>query len=157
MEAQSWTQENCQVHAGSIKHYQEVPDMTKYVQWIEYKGKRLLYVDFSGIQDEAVYLGAIGEVEEEICSQPAGTMVPLLLNVSDTHMTMEVSNRSKQLMAAASERGIPDSPTAIVGMSGIQKAVVQAMQFLRPDIHVAPSIEDAKDWLAEQVGDLGSS
>jgi hypothetical protein len=126
--------------------------MAKHVQWIEHKGKRIIYANYAGIQEETEYLAAIEELEEEICAQPAGTLVPLLINVTDTRMTQAVSSRSKQLMATAKEKGIPDSPTAIEGLSGIQKAVVQAMQFIRPDIQVASSIEAAKDWLVEQAG-----
>jgi hypothetical protein len=52
---------------------------------------------------------------------------------------------------AAKERGIPDSPTVIVGVSGFQRAVVQAMQFLRRDLHLAESIEAGKEWLVQQL------
>ena len=39
----------------------------------------------------------------------------------------------------------------MVGMTGIQKAVVQALQFFRRDLHVADSLEEGLDWVVEQV------
>jgi hypothetical protein len=78
-------------------------------------------------------------------------MMLTLTDVTDTTMTPAITERSKRMVAAAREAGIPDSPTAMVGLTGFQKAVVQAMQFFRDDLYVASDIEAAKDWLVEQV------
>ena len=125
--------------------------MGKYTQWIEHKGHRILFVDFSGIRDEVEYLGAFDEVEGEILSQPKGQKVLTLLDVSNSVLTRAITERAKRMTAAAKEAGIPDSPTAIVGMRGFQKAVVQAMQFFRQDIYIAESIEAGKDLLIAKM------
>ena len=48
-------------------------------------------------------------------------------------------------MATAKEKGIPDSPTALVGNTGFSKAVALAIQFFRPDLYLADDVEAAKE------------
>jgi len=125
--------------------------MSEHVKWIQYKGKRILYVDYSRIRDEQKYLKAIEEMEAEVLKQPKGHKILTLMDMTGSLATTAITERSKKMTATSKEYGIPDSPTALVGLSGFQKAIVQAMQFFRPDIHLAVSIEAAKDWLVEQV------
>jgi hypothetical protein len=125
--------------------------MSEYWQWMEYKGKRFLFIKFAGLKEEKVYLEAIADVEREILRQPKGQLVPLVLDVTNTRVTKAVTNRGKQLMETAKANGIPDSPTALIGLSGTQKAIVMAIQIIRPDIHVAPSLLEAKDWVVKQL------
>jgi len=126
-------------------------NMSERLQWIEHKGKRILLVKFAGVKDEKVYVQAIADLEREILRQPRGQFVPLVMDVSDTRVTRAVTDRGKQMMATAKAKGVPDSPTALVGLSGTQKAIVMAIQVIRPDIHVAGSLEDAKDWIVRQL------
>jgi hypothetical protein len=125
--------------------------VSRYAQWISHKGQRLLYADYSGLVEEEEYLSALGETEQEILKQPPGQMVPLLLNMTNTWASTAITDRAKRMTDAAAERGIPDSPTAIVGVSGFQRAVVQAMQFVRRDLHLADSLEAGKEWLVQQM------
>ncbi len=125
--------------------------MSRYAQWIVHMGQRILYVDYSGLVDEEAYLNAIGETEREILKQPPGQLLPLLFDMTNTVASTAITDRAKRMTDAAKERGIPDSPTAIVGVSGFQRAVVQAMQFLRRDLHLAESIEAGKEWLVQQL------
>ena len=125
--------------------------MSERLEWIELEGVRVLVADFSGIRVEDEYLQAFDVMEAEILKQPEGVMVPLILDLSDTLLSPAITERGKGMMDAAGEAGIPDSPTALVGLSGFQKAVVQALQFLRRDLYVASGMEDAKGWLARQL------
>lgn len=125
--------------------------MSRYAQWITHKGQRILYVDYSGLVDEEEYLGAIAETEREVLKQPPGRVLPLLFDMTNTRASTAITDRAKGMTDAAKERGIPDSPTVIVGVSGFQRAVVQAMQFLRRDLHLAESIEAGKEWLVQQL------
>jgi len=127
--------------------------MSRYLQWVEHKGQRVLYVNFAGIQDEAEYLLAFDEMEQEILRQRTDVKFATVIDVTDTILTPAVTDRSRELMAAGKEAGIPDSPTAMVGMTGIQKAVVQALQFFRRDLYVAESLEEGLDWAAEQLAE----
>jgi len=126
-------------------------NMSERLQWIEHKGKRILLVKFAGIREERVYVEAFADLEREILRQPKGQFVPLVVDVSDTRVTRAVIDRAKQMMEKAKAKGIPDSPVALVGLAGAQKAIVSAMQLLRPDIHVASSSGEASEWIAKQL------
>ena len=124
--------------------------MGEYTQWIEYKGAKILYVNYAGIQDEEVYMRAIDEFEAEIMKQPAGHQMRVLVDVTDSVLTPRITERNKEVEDKARESGIPDSPTAMVGLTGFKLAVVQALAFFRPDLYIADSAEAAKDWLVKQ-------
>lgn len=125
--------------------------MTEHLQWVEHKGKRILVAKFSGLKDEKAYVQAIADLEREIIRQPRGTLIGLILDVSDTRVTKVVTDRGKQMMETARSKGVPDGPTALVGLEGAQKAIVLALQVVRSDLHVAKSMEDAKDWVVKQL------
>jgi len=125
--------------------------MSRYAQWIMHKGKRILFADYSNLRDEGEYLRAFDETEQALLGAPKGLMVPTLLDVTNTLLSPAITERAKKMTAAATAKGIPDSPSALVGLSGFQKAVVQAMQFFRRDIRIVDSIEAGKDWLVEQM------
>lgn len=125
--------------------------MAEYFEWVNHKGKRVLLVKFSGIKEEKAYLQAVDSLEREILRQPRGQFIPLVMDVSDTRVTKGVTDKAKKMMATFKEKGVPDSPIALVGLSGAQKAIVMAIQLLRPDLHVAANMEDAKDWVVKQL------
>jgi hypothetical protein len=128
--------------------------MGNRVQWIEHEGKRILFCDYSNIHDEEEFVRAIVETETEVLKQAPGTLILMLIDVTGSRITSAVTGRARELAAAARKREIPSSPTAIVGVSGpAQKAVVMAMQFMRPDLRTAESIAAAKDWLVSQEGE----
>lgn len=77
--------------------------------------------------------------------QPKGRIVP------NTRVTKAVTERGKQLLEKSRAYGIPDSPAVLVGLSGAQKAIVTAIQLIRPDLHVAGSLEEAKDWVVKRI------
>ena len=125
--------------------------MGKYTQWIEHKGVRILLVNYAGLQDEEEYMQAIDEFEAETLSQPKGHQIRALVDVAGSVLTPSITERNKAVEQKARELGIPDSPTAMVGLSGFKMAVVQALAFFRPDLYIAESAEAAKDWLAKQA------
>lgn len=125
--------------------------MDNRVQWIEYRGTRILFCDYSNIQAEEEYIRALDETETEVLKQLPGTLILMLIDMTGSRLTPNMTKRARELAAAARARGIPSSPTAIVGVSSpAQKAVFQAMQFLRPDLTLAESIVAAKDWLVSR-------
>jgi hypothetical protein len=127
--------------------------MGNRVQWIEHRGERVLFCDYSNIDDEDEFTRAIVETETEVLKQAPGTLILMLIDVTGSRVTSKVTGRARELSAAARIREIPSSPTAIVGVSGpAQKAIVAAMQFLRPDLRTAESVAAAKDWLVSRAG-----
>ena len=128
--------------------------MGNRVQWIEHKGEKILFCDYSNIQDEEEFIQAIEETEPEVLKQAPGTLILMLIDATDSLVTSKVTARARELAAAARARDIPSSPTAIVGVSGpAKKAVIAAMQFLRPDLRGVESVAEAKDWLVSRAGE----
>jgi hypothetical protein len=124
--------------------------MGKYTEWIEHKGAKILCVNYANIQDEEEYLRAIDEFEAVVMDQPKGHQMRVVVDVTDSVLTPGITERNKAVEQKARESGIPNSPTAMVGLSGFKMAVVQALAFFRPDLHIVDSVEAAKDWLVEQ-------
>ena len=126
--------------------------MSNRVKWIEHQGERIIFCDYTNIKEEEEFLRAIQEMEQKVLQEEPGTFILMLIDVSTSHVTSNVTGRAREVAAAAREKGIPSSPTAIVGVSGpAKKAIVLAMQFLRPDLCTVESIAAAKDWLVSRV------
>jgi hypothetical protein len=128
--------------------------MGNRVEWIKHKGKRILFCDYSNIRDEEEFIRALVETETEVLKQAPGTLILMLIDATGSRITSNVTGKARELAAAARQREIPSSPTAIVGLSSpAQKAIFMAMQFLRPDLRMAESVAAAKDWLVSRVGE----
>jgi hypothetical protein len=124
--------------------------MGECIQWITHQGKKILVVNYAGITDEEEYMKAIDEFEAETLRQPKGHQMRVIVDVTGSVLTPRITERNKEIEKKARESGIPDSPTAMVGLSGFKMAVVQALAFFRPDLYIAESVEAAKDWLVKQ-------
>ena len=120
--------------------------MSKYVQWIEHKGKKILFNNYSGLEGEE-YLRAIDETKQELLKQPVGSRVLTLTDTSNSRATVATKDKAKEQQAAIKEKRIVTC-AAIVGVSGWQKVIAQ---LIRGDVYFAQSVEDAKDWLVEQA------
>ena len=117
--------------------------MSRYLEWIEHKGKRILYVDFSGLKPHEI-LQAMDENQEEILRQPADSTILTLTNMSGTRTTTEMNEKGKEIAAATQGRV---KAAAVIGLSGIQKVIAMGVR----SIHTEDSMEDAKDWLVSQA------
>jgi hypothetical protein len=62
-------------------------------------------------------------------------------------MTQKTSSKSKEVAAATRTAGLPDGPTAVVGLNRLQKAVAQL--FGRGS-HYFDSLDQAKEWLVRE-------
>jgi len=127
--------------------------MSVRVQWIEHQGKKILYCNYTGIRDEDEYVQAIADTETEVLKQAPGTVILMLIDATGSRITSKMTERARALAAAARKKGIPSSPTAVVGVTGgAQHAILLAMQFMRPDLRTAASIAEAKEWLVSRAG-----
>lgn len=124
--------------------------MEDRIQWIQHKGKKILFVDASNIRDEDNFLRILVEAEAQILAQPKGHQYLTLFYSPNSLVSKVITDRAKQVFANAKAKGIPAGPTAWIGSSGFQRAVVSTMQYFIKEIHIADSIEEAKDWLAAQ-------
>ena len=118
--------------------------MSKYTQWITYKGKRMLLVNGPGLSD-AQYIEAMEEMKQEILIEKVGTLV--LVNVSGIEMTKAVINKSKEVVNATKEAGIPDAPNVVVGLNKLRKAVAQ---LFGRGVHFVDTVEQGKEWLIKE-------
>ena len=120
--------------------------MGKYAQWITHKGVKILFVNGKGLR-EAEYVAALEELKQELLK--ARSSVPVLTDMSNTTMTETTTNKAKEVAADTKAAGIPDGPSAVVGLSTLAKAVAQ--MFARGS-HYFDTIEEAKEWLVKEEG-----
>jgi hypothetical protein len=116
----------------------------KYVQWIEHKGVRILFMNGKGLA-EAGNLAAQEELKQELLRDRSSP--PVLVDLSDTVMTQKTSGKSKEVAGATKAEGLPDGPSAIVGLNKLQKAVAQ---LFGRGARYFDSIDQAKEWLAKE-------
>ena len=118
--------------------------MGKYVQWVTHKGVRMVFMNGKGLA-EAENFAAQEELKQELLRDRSSP--PVLVDLSNTVMTQKTSNKSKEVATATKAAGLPDGPTAVVGLNKLQKAVAQL--FGRGS-HFFDSVDQAKDWLAKE-------
>ena len=118
--------------------------MGKHVQWIEHKGVRIIFLNGKGL-NETENFEAQEELKQELLRDRSSP--PVLVDLSNTTMTQKTSSKSKEVAAATKTAGLPDGPTAVVGLNKLQKAVAQL--FGRGS-HYFDSIDQAKDWLVKE-------
>jgi hypothetical protein len=118
--------------------------MGKHVQWIEHKGVRILFLNGKGL-NEADNFSAQEELKQELLRDRSSP--PVLVDLSKTVMSQKTANKSKEVAAATKAAGLPDGPTAVVGLNKLQKAVAQL--FGRGS-HFFDSTEEGKEWLVKE-------
>jgi hypothetical protein len=116
----------------------------KHVQWIAHKGVKILFLNGRGL-NEAENFAAQEELKQELLRDRSSP--PVLVDLSDTKMTQKTANKSKEVASATKAAGLPDGPSAVVGLTGLQKSV--AKLFGR-GAHFADSIEEAEEWLVKE-------
>lgn len=118
--------------------------MAKYAQWIEHKGKRILFVNGPGLS-EAQYIEAMEEMKQEILKEKDGALV--LVNVAGIDMTKAVVDKSKEVVNVTKEAGIPDRANVVVGLTGLQKAVAQ---LFGRGVQFVDTVEEGKERLVKE-------
>ena len=88
----------------------------------------------------------VSELKQELLRDPSGP--PVLVDLSKTAMTKKTADKSKEVFADTKGAGLPEGPTAIVGLNRLQKAVAQL--FDKGAAHYFDNIDQAKEWLAKQ-------
>ncbi len=118
--------------------------MGKHIQWITHKGKRILFVNGAGLP-EAGYIAALEEMRQEIMKENTSALI--MVDATKTEMTAAAVNKAKSVAAATKAAGIPDGPSVVVGLTGLQRATAQ---LFGRGIHFSNTIEEAKDWLVKE-------
>ncbi len=118
--------------------------MGKHVEWITYKGKRILFLNANNLS-EAEYIAGQEELKQEVLKDRSSPLV--LVDATKTPMTAAATKKAKELAAANKDAGIEDGPSAIVGLTGLQRATAQ---LFGRGIHFAKDLEEAKEWLIKE-------
>ena len=71
----------------------------------------------------------------------------VLVNVTGIGMTKAVVDKSKEVDKATKEAGIPLRGNAVVGLTGLQKAVAQ---LFGRGVHFVDTVEQAKELLVKE-------
>ena len=113
--------------------------MGKYVQWITHKGKRILFVNGARLS-ESEYMAAMEEMKQVLLKEREGALV--VVDSTGTKMTTLAVNKAKEASAATKAEGLPQMPSVVVGLTGLQRAVAQ---LLRRDLYFAETVEEGKE------------
>jgi hypothetical protein len=116
--------------------------MGKHVKWIEYRGQRILFSDYSGLTG-AEYEAAVDETVEELLKLPDGATAPSITNIKGTAMSPTTAAKGRKV-AALVKKKILKGPTVVVGVSGLVGSVIGLLQM---DVHMAKTLEEAREWI----------
>lgn len=122
--------------------------MSERAKWITHKGKRIIYIDYTGLSSnkESEFIAALDEAKEFILT--AGKNLLVLVDVSDSYGNSSIVKRMK-------EDGELEKPfvhkEAVVGISGFKEMLLKGVKlFTKIDINPFKTLDEAKDWLISE-------
>lgn len=115
--------------------------MGKYVKWIEYRGQKILYSNYSGL-GPAEYEAAVDETMDELLKLPDGMIAPSITNVTGTTMSTVTAAKGRRVADLTKKKNLK-GPTVLVGVSGLVGSVAGLMF----DVHFAKTLQEAKEWI----------
>jgi hypothetical protein len=122
--------------------------MAKGAQFIEFKGKEIYYVDYSGIKTNEDFLTVIRQTNtfrEKIKAEGKKDLL-LLVDITGSFVYGEVLSEIKKAGKITKEI---TSKEAVVGITGGKKILLNIVKsFSNMNIKVFDTVEDAKEWLA---------
>jgi hypothetical protein len=117
-------------------------------KWIEYKGKRIYYADYTDFGDDIKGLKAEVEYAHGVVMQEPDKSVLLLVDVSRTTGTTEALNSMKNAASVSETKVIR---TAVLGVHGFKKMLMQTIAKVSGmNIVAFEDTESAKDWLVKE-------
>lgn len=120
--------------------------MEHRIKFIEYKGKRILHLDFTHARaDEVIQI--IGKAKGVISAQPERSILTLT-DVTDIQFNSAAADAMKQF---AHHNKPYVSAAAVVGVTGLKQIIYNAVvRFTGRNLVAFDSSSQAKDWLAAQ-------
>ncbi len=118
-------------------------------KWIEYKGKKIFYQDFSGLlyNSEAVKK-ELQEVQEVVVSQPLNSVL-VLADFRDTYIVD--GNLLSALNEASARTKNHVRKTAVLGVTGFKRTLADLLTRLTGQpLKYFSSEEEAKEWLVQE-------
>ena len=116
-------------------------------RFTEHRGKRILLLDYSGVQQPAEAIREIEHSRQVVAAHPPRSLL-VLTNVRDARYNTAVLQAMKEL---AAHNAPYVKASAVVGMGGLHRIAYQAVVlFSRRKIQVFDDERHALDWLASQ-------
>ena len=119
--------------------------MSKRTSWISHKGKKIIYVDYTGLSsnNEDEFIAALDEAKEFILK--AGSNLLVLVDVSNSFGNSSIVKRMKKDGEIEKEF---IKKEAVVGISGFKEMLLKGVKlFTKIDINPFKTVDSAKDWL----------
>jgi hypothetical protein len=117
------------------------------VRFIEHRGARLLYHDFSQVRDQDDAMARIALARARSQGQPPKS-IRALVDVRGSHFTPGIARALRELAAQNTPVVLA---SAIVGATRLQRIIVTAVyKFAGRTFSLFEELEPAKDWLVEQ-------
>jgi hypothetical protein len=117
--------------------------VSERIKWIIYKGKKILFCDYSNLRDQK-QLDFIDEVKNEMAKQKPGTVLLVLADLTNTYTPPAAKKKYEELTAVRMKyKGVD----AVIGITVPQKIIGEG---IKKGIYYAKDIEDAKEWLVSQ-------
>ncbi|HEX2989900.1 MAG TPA: STAS/SEC14 domain-containing protein [Anaerolineales bacterium] len=115
--------------------------------WIEHKGKKIFYQDFSKhFYNSAAVKAELEEVQKVVTSQPRDSVLVL----SDFRDTSVGSDLLSSMNAASAATKSYVRRTAVLGVTGMKRKLADLLTALTGQpLKYFDDIESAKNWLAE--------
>ena len=117
------------------------------LQFVEYKGQSIYYVDYSNIKSNDEFISVIKQsnsFREKVRSEGKKDLL-MLVDISGSFVYGDVLTEIKKAGKITKELTLKE---AVVGISGGKKILLKIVQsFTNMNLKVFDSIDEAKDWL----------
>jgi hypothetical protein len=122
------------------------------VQWTEHKGKKILYLDYSGLRaknpEEKKIVFAVIARAHEITEAHTGKIL-YLSNVTNTQSDNEIVDALREFAIYTASSGKVEKE-CVVGVNGVQKVLVNMINLMsKSKLTMFDTLEPARDWLVE--------
>ena len=116
--------------------------------WIEFKGKKIFYQDFSkNFYNTAAVKAELLEVQEIVKAQPSDSVL-ILSDMRDTNIG---SDLLPDMNAASAATKAHVHKTAVLGVTGMKRKLADLLTALTgQQLKYFDDIEEAKRWLVEE-------
>ncbi len=118
--------------------------MNDRVKILHYKGKDIVYGDFTGLHGEDFRDVAVAHEELSLHCQNKDLLH--LINLTKSHLDEGLQKHADEMLNRLTAKGFRVK-TAAVGISGIQRIILNA---LKRDMHAAKTLDEAREWLVQQ-------
>lgn len=117
--------------------------MNDRVCWIDYRGKKILKIDYSGLRGDAIV-----EVIDQIIGHYAGQLPGTVLTLSDVRNAHADEKCMAKLKDNTRKTRHFDKKAAVVGVSGIKGILLSAVNvFAGHSVKAFHEEKEALDWL----------